>query len=109
MLRCFVSYGFCCSFLLSPDGEVAGSTNKCATDVYSSHNPKVFDQCVAVCIECDQGVTTTYSTSCTLLSEPVLADWGSLPRRAHLESGTQRRPVAAEARIGYEFGRFGGN
>jgi hypothetical protein len=50
----------------SPDGEVTGSTNKCATDIYPSYNSKVFDQCVAVCIRCDHGVTATCSTSCTL-------------------------------------------
>jgi hypothetical protein len=50
----------------SPDAEVTGSTNKCATDIYPSYNPKVLDQCVAVCIKCNRGVTTTCSTSCTL-------------------------------------------
>jgi hypothetical protein len=50
----------------SPDAEVAGSANKCATDIYPSYNPKVLDQCVAVCIKCNRGVTTTCSTSCTL-------------------------------------------
>jgi hypothetical protein len=50
----------------SPDGDVTGSTNKCATDVYPSYNPKVLDQCIAVCIKCDHGVVTTCSTSCNL-------------------------------------------
>ena len=50
----------------SPDADVTGSTNKCATDIYPSYNPKVLDQCVAVCIKCNRGVTTTCSTSCTL-------------------------------------------
>ena len=39
----------------SPDGEVTGSANKCATDTYPSYNPKALDQCVAVCIKCDRG------------------------------------------------------
>jgi hypothetical protein len=50
----------------SPEEEVTASTNKCATNIYPSYNPKVFDQCVAVCIKCNRGVTTTCSTSCTL-------------------------------------------
>jgi hypothetical protein len=50
----------------SPDAEVTGSTSKCATDLYPSYNPKVLNQCVAACIKCDHGTTTTCSTSCTL-------------------------------------------
>jgi hypothetical protein len=40
----------------SPDAEVAGSANKCATDIYPSYNPKVLDQCVAVCISAIAGL-----------------------------------------------------
>lgn len=50
----------------SPEGEVTGSTNKCATDLYPSYNPKLLNQCVDVCIKCNRGVMTTCSTSCTL-------------------------------------------
>jgi hypothetical protein len=51
----------------SPEEEVTGSIhNKCATDLYPSYNRKALDQCVAVCIKCDHGNTTTCSTSCTL-------------------------------------------
>ena len=50
----------------SPDAEVTGPTSKCATDLYPSYNPKVLSQCVAACIKCDRGSTTTCSTSCTL-------------------------------------------
>ncbi len=50
----------------SPDAEVTGSTNKCATDLYPSYNPKLLNQCVDVCIKCNHGNTTTCSTSCTL-------------------------------------------
>lgn len=50
----------------SPEGEVTGSVNKCATDLFPSYNPKVMDECVAVCKKCDHGITTTCSTSCTL-------------------------------------------
>lgn len=38
----------------------------CATKLYSSYDPKNFDQCVAVCIACNAGVKTTCSTSCKL-------------------------------------------
>jgi hypothetical protein len=50
----------------SPDTEVPGSKNKCASDLYPSYNPKALDQCMAICIKCDRGVTTTCSTSCKL-------------------------------------------
>jgi hypothetical protein len=50
----------------SPDPEVAASTNKCATDLHPSYNPKARDQCVDVCIKCFNGNTVTCSTSCML-------------------------------------------
>jgi hypothetical protein len=49
-----------------PEGEVTESTNKSATHLHSSYNPKVHDQCVDVCIKCNHGIMTTCSTSCTL-------------------------------------------
>lgn len=42
------------------------ATNKCATDIYPSYNPKVLEQCMDVCIKCNHGVITTCSTSCNL-------------------------------------------
>jgi hypothetical protein len=51
----------------SPEQDVTGSIhNKCATDLYGAFNPKAMDQCMAVCLKCDRGTTTTCSTSCTL-------------------------------------------
>jgi hypothetical protein len=51
----------------TPEDDVTGSIhNKCATELFASYNPKVLDQCVAACIKCDRGITTTCSTSCTL-------------------------------------------
>jgi hypothetical protein len=50
----------------SPEQEATGSLKKCATDLYPSYNPKLMEQCVAVCKKCDHGVTTTCTTSCTL-------------------------------------------
>ena len=49
-----------------PDTEVTGSIDSCARNLYSPYNPKDIKQCVAVCIACERGVTTTCSTSCTL-------------------------------------------
>ena len=46
--------------------EVTGSIDNCARKLYSQYNPKDLKQCVAVCIACDRGVTTTCSTACTL-------------------------------------------
>jgi hypothetical protein len=50
----------------TPDNDVTGSINECASKLYSSYNPKDMKQCVHVCIVCDRGVTTTCSTACTL-------------------------------------------
>jgi hypothetical protein len=51
----------------TPEDDVTGSIhNKCATELFASYNPKKLDQCVAACIKCDRGTTTTCSTSCTL-------------------------------------------
>jgi len=41
-------------------------TVACASKLYSSYDPKNFDQCVAVCMACNAGVKTTCSTSCRL-------------------------------------------
>jgi hypothetical protein len=50
----------------SPDSETTASISNCARELYPAYNPKVFEQCVAVCKKCDRGVTTTCTTSCTL-------------------------------------------
>ena len=50
----------------SPEQDATGTINRCATDLYPSYNPKLMEQCVAVCKKCDHGVTTTCTTSCTL-------------------------------------------
>ena len=46
--------------------DVTGSIDNCARKLYSQYNPKDMKQCVAVCIACERGVTTTCSTACTL-------------------------------------------
>jgi len=49
------------------NNDVTGSIhNKCAADLYGAFNPKAMDQCMAVCLKCDRGTTTTCTTSCTL-------------------------------------------
>ena len=50
----------------SQSDEVTGSIDGCASELYPVYNPKVLDQCVAVCRKCQHGVTTTCTTSCTL-------------------------------------------
>jgi hypothetical protein len=53
----------CCS----PAEDVTGSIHqKCAAELFPSYNRKIMNQCVAVCIKCEHGNTTTCSTSCTL-------------------------------------------
>ena len=55
-----------------PETETTGSTTEatstkaCAARLYSSYDPKKFDQCVDVCLRCERGITTTCTTSCTL-------------------------------------------
>lgn len=48
------------------NNDVTGSIGACTRKLYSSFNPKDMKQCVAACIACERGVTTTCSTSCTL-------------------------------------------
>jgi hypothetical protein len=50
----------------SPASDVTGSTGKCESDLFPSYNSKDLKQCVAACIKCQNGVTTTCSTSYTL-------------------------------------------
>jgi len=50
----------------SREGEVSETTSKCVASNYSSFDEKNFDQCVAACIKCEQGVTTTCATACRL-------------------------------------------
>lgn len=48
------------------NNDVTGSIGNCTRKLYSQFNPKDMKQCVAACIACERGVTTTCSTSCTL-------------------------------------------
>lgn len=46
--------------------DVTGVVDVCAAELYPSYNPKLLEQCVAVCKKCQHGVTVTCTTSCTL-------------------------------------------
>ena len=46
--------------------DVTGAIDPCAKKLYSPYNPKLMKQCVAVCITCERGTTTTCTTACTL-------------------------------------------
>lgn len=58
------------SFLIlagcSQADDMTAETRACAARLYSNYSPKSLDQCVAVCIACKNGVTTTCSTACKL-------------------------------------------
>jgi hypothetical protein len=46
--------------------DSTGSIEDCARNLFPAYNPKIYDQCVAVCKKCQRGITTTCTTSCTL-------------------------------------------
>jgi hypothetical protein len=48
------------------EDDVTGTTSRCASELFSSYNPKVMEQCVAVCKRCERGTTVTCTTSCNL-------------------------------------------
>jgi len=39
---------------------------ECKIQKFAGYNPKDMNQCVKACIACENGVTTTCATSCTL-------------------------------------------
>jgi hypothetical protein len=68
-MRAIIAIVLCAAALVgcTPDNnDVTGSIESCTRQLYSAYNPKDMKQCVAVCIACERGVTTTCSTSCTL-------------------------------------------
>jgi hypothetical protein len=50
----------------SPDSDVTGSTDACAAKLYTPFDRKNMNQCVNVCMQCENGTKVTCSTSCTL-------------------------------------------
>jgi hypothetical protein len=49
----------------SPD-PAPSSIDQCVAANFPSHNPKDKAQCIAACIKCEKGVTTTCATACYL-------------------------------------------
>lgn len=49
----------------SPD-PAADSVSRCLASNFPSYNGKDREQCIAACIKCEKGVTTTCATSCSL-------------------------------------------
>jgi hypothetical protein len=49
----------------SPD-PTPGSVSRCVATNFPSYNPKDKNQCIAACIKCENGVTTTCATACSL-------------------------------------------
>ena len=50
----------------SPDPGPTGSVAKCMATNFPSYNPNNREQCIAACIKCENGVTTTCATACSL-------------------------------------------
>jgi hypothetical protein len=48
----------------SQGGDATSEVNLCKASL--PHDEKNFDQCIAACIKCEHGVTTTCATSCRL-------------------------------------------
>ena len=66
IIAIFLSAAALASCTPESNNDVTGSVGDCARKLYSQYNPKDMKQCVAVCIACERGVTTTCSTACTL-------------------------------------------
>lgn len=56
------------AFVLSQtwNSEQPAASLACAAKVYSSYDPKNLEQCMAVCMACNNGLKTTCSASCAL-------------------------------------------
>ncbi len=50
----------------SQQPDNAAAANQCKSALALSVDEKNFDQCVATCIKCENGVVTTCATSCRL-------------------------------------------
>ena len=50
------------------DPAPTGSVAKCMATNFPSYNPNNREQCIAACIKCEKGVTTTCATACSLKS-----------------------------------------
>jgi len=79
----------------SPEGDVTGSTNKCASDSFPSYNPKVLEQCVAACIKCEHGTTIT----CTFQIARRRASGAAASNRKSLKRNRRRRRRSHTSRV----------
>lgn len=61
----FIALALACG-ACNGEEDVTGSTNRCANELFKSYNPRVLEQCVAACKQCERGTTVTCTTSCTL-------------------------------------------
>ncbi len=50
----------------SPDPAPTGSVAACMTRNFPTYDPGNREQCIAACIKCENGVTTTCATACSL-------------------------------------------
>lgn len=50
----------------SPDSTPTDAVSKCIASNFASYNEKDREQCIAACIKCKKGVTTTCATACSL-------------------------------------------
>jgi hypothetical protein len=48
------------------DSDVTNSVDVCAARLYTPFDRKNMNQCVNVCMQCENGTKVTCSTSCTL-------------------------------------------
>ena len=55
----------------SRDSDTAGTP---PAQCMAGYNEKLFDQCLAACIKCEHGVTTTCATACRLRGAKDPAD-----------------------------------
>ena len=66
--ECIAAIGLATLLLLagcSPD-PTQSSIAQCVAANFPSHNPKDKAQCIAACIKCENGLTTTCATACSL-------------------------------------------
>jgi len=49
----------------SPD-PTPSAVSRCVASNFPSYDPKNREQCIAACIKCEHGVTTTCATACSL-------------------------------------------
>lgn len=66
--ECIAAIGLAALLLMAgcSSEPTPNSIAKCVASNFPSHNAKNKEQCIAACIKCEKGVTTTCATSCYL-------------------------------------------